>query len=135
MGPTIMNDTVATEEMSRHYVKAAKPTKDERKKGDTATTPVPNKPPALTGTTTSTGHVKRDERIRRPYLVSTVDGITQEEFEAFALQSPLGDKKGDIIASPYVPWVSCQYLDLSDVDAAIIRNNPIIAFVEPITEG
>jgi hypothetical protein len=129
-----MNDTVATEEMSRHYVKAAKPNKDERKKGDTATTPVPNKPPVLTETTTNTGHVKRDGSIGRPYLVSTVNGITQEQFEAFALQSLLGDKKGDIIASPHVPWVSCQYLDLSDVDAAVIRSNPIIAFVEPITE-
>jgi subtilisin family serine protease len=77
---------------------------------------------------------KRDEDIPKAYLVSTVDGITQAQYEEFAKKPPLGDKQGDIIAFEGLEWVSCQYLNLTDAEAAIVREDPIIAWAEPITE-
>ncbi|KAH6860364.1 tri m 2 allergen [Alternaria sp. MG1] len=77
---------------------------------------------------------KRDEDTPRPYLVTTVDGITQAQYEEFAKKPPLGDKQGDIIAFDEVEWVSCQYLNLTDAEAAIVRQDPIIAWAEPMSE-
>jgi hypothetical protein len=78
--------------------------------------------------------VKRAEDIPKAYLVSTVNGINQAQYEEFAKKPPLGDKHGDIIAFEGVGWVSCQYLDLTDAEAAIVRQDPIIAWAHPITE-
>lgn len=157
--PTALDGVVAAREMDQQCVKAANPDKDELKEGYSVFVPLdcceasgscaapfcdhrdacgavpgPGKLPVPTASPTITGHVKRDEGTGRPYLVSTVVGTTKQAYEAFALQPPLSDEKGDIISFPNVPWVSCQYLDLSDADAVVIRKNPIIAFVEPITE-
>jgi hypothetical protein len=78
--------------------------------------------------------VKRAEDIPKAYLVSTVNGINQAQYEEFAKKPPLGDKHGDIIAFEGVEWVSCQYLDLTDAEADIVRQDPIIAWAHPITE-
>jgi hypothetical protein len=78
--------------------------------------------------------VKRAEDIPKAYLVSTVNGINQAQYEEFAKKPPLGDKHGDIIAFEGVGWVSCQYLELTDAEAAIVRQDPIIAWAHPITE-
>ncbi|KAI4943491.1 hypothetical protein J4E91_009401 [Alternaria rosae] len=78
--------------------------------------------------------VKREEDIPKAYLVSTVNGITRAQYEEFAKKPPLGDKEGDIIAFDGVEWVSCQYLNLTDAEAAIVREDPIIAWANPITE-
>jgi subtilisin family serine protease len=61
-----------------------------------------------------------------------VKGTSNETFQAFLLLPPLANRKGDLISFSDVPWQSYQVLDLSDADAAIIRANPLISFVEPI---
>ena len=70
----------------------------------------------------------------KPYLIGSVKGTSNETFQAFLLLPPLTNRKGDLISFSDVPWQSYQVLDLSDADAAIIRANPLISFVEPITE-
>jgi hypothetical protein len=88
-----------------------------------------------TESATPLGHVKRqDNATTKPYLISTVDSTSMDDFKAFAAKPPLGDKQGDIISFDDVPWISAQYLNLTDADADEIRKNPIIAFAEPILE-
>jgi hypothetical protein len=89
---------------------------------------------AVTDTTTTTGHAKRQDTVTKPYLISTVDGTSMDDFKTFAAQPPLGDKQGNIISFDDVPWISAQYLNLTDADADEVRKNPIIAFAEPILE-
>jgi hypothetical protein len=156
--PTTLDGVVAAGEMDQQCGKATNPDKDKLKEGDGVFVPLdcckasgsctapfcdhsacgavpgPGKLPVPTASPTIPGYVKRDEDTGRPYLVSTVDGTTKEEYEAFALQPPLGDKQGDILADPDVDWVSCQYLNLTEAEAVVVRKNPMIAFVIPITE-
>ncbi|KAI4656032.1 hypothetical protein J4E93_000748 [Alternaria ventricosa] len=82
----------------------------------------------------TTKRVKRDEDTPRAYLLSTIDGINRAQYEEWAKKPPLGDKEGDIIAFDELEYVSCQYLNLTDAEAAIVRQDPIIRFIEPITE-
>ncbi|KAI4626211.1 uncharacterized protein J4E87_004711 [Alternaria ethzedia] len=85
-------------------------------------------------TVETTKRVKREEDIPRAYLLSTIDGINRAQYEEWAKKPPLGDKEGDIIAFDELDWVSCQYLNLTDAEAAIVRQDPIIRFIERITE-
>ena len=94
----------------------------------------PDGTPVQTVSEDTKKRAKRDEDTPRPYLVTTVDGITQAQYEEFAKKPPLGDKQGDIIAFDEVEWVSCQYLNLTDAEAAIVRQDPIIAWAEPMSE-
>lgn len=94
----------------------------------------PDGTPVQTVSEDTKKRAKRDEDTPRPYLVTTVDGITQAQYEEFAKKPPLGDKQGDIIAFNEVEWVSCQYLNLTDAEAAIVRQDPIIAWAEPMSE-
>jgi hypothetical protein len=103
-------------------------------KRDTCDPDLDGASPVETSSEETRKRVKRDEDIPKAYLVSTIDGITQAQYEEFAKKPPLGDKHGDIIAFEGLEWVSCQYLDLTDAEAAIVREDPIIAWAEPITE-
>lgn len=94
----------------------------------------PDGTPVQTVSEDTKKRAKRDEDTPRPYLVTTVDGITLAQYEEFAKKPPLGDKQGDIIAFDEVEWVSCQYLNLTDAEAAIVRQDPIIAWAEPMSE-
>ena len=85
-------------------------------------------------TVKTTKRVKRDEDTPRAYLLSTIDGINRAQYEEWAKKPPLGDKEGDIIAFDELEYVSCQYLNLTDAEAAIVRPDPIIRFIERITE-
>ncbi|KAG9192821.1 hypothetical protein G6011_11555 [Alternaria panax] len=91
-------------------------------------------PPIQIVSKDTTKRVKGDEYTPRSYLVSTVNGINRAQYRDFAKKPPLGDKEGDIIAFDEVEWVSCQYLNLTDAKAAIVSQDPIKAWAEPMSE-
>ncbi|KAI4711179.1 hypothetical protein J4E89_003744 [Alternaria sp. Ai002NY15] len=105
---------------------------DKGTKGDTCQ-PDPNDATPVE-TVETTKRAKRDEDTSRAYLLSTIHGINRAQYEEWAKKTLLRDKKGEIIARDELEWVSCGYLNLTDAEAATIRQDPIIRFIEPNTE-
>jgi hypothetical protein len=134
--PAPLHDSVAARRMDDDHVKRGNADQIDRKAdADIQARRSVSKAEDVSESTASSKNLRRqDDASSKPYLVNTVDGATQEAYDEFAAQPPLAGKKGDMVSFPSSPWISYQYLNLTDAEAAEVRKNPIIFSADPITE-